>query len=408
MISPLIAFIASVLVLFILVIVRVNVAVAVVLSTVVYGVLALSPLGMLLSILRALTNIRTYMVVSIFVMALFMSYELKVGGVLDMLTDSFAALGCRFAGYSIPAVIGLIPMPGGALVSAMTLKEHYFERLGLKPSFASYLNYWFRHVWVSVWPIYQGLIITAAVLGVSVYSVIAATYPITIGAILSGLIVSLPMMARLGNSGCRRSLKLGGILRGVWPFILIAILTIGLKISVAYALLATLVPVLLTLRPSRDRLVEGLKFALNAKIIVIVLAVMIYREFIAESGAAAHLYRLLEQHSVPVLIVSFIIPFMIGVATSGEFVFAGTAFPLMTNILLSDGHINSLPMLVGYMGGFLGVMLSPVHLCLVLTAEHYNSRYRNIYIYIIPAAVLNIALTLVSVYILSQINVFHV
>ena len=67
----------------------------------------------------------------------------------------------------LPAMIGLVPIVGGALVSAPMVVEGSDE-LGLSPERRTFVNYWFRHLWEYVVPTYPGLILAATMLGMPV------------------------------------------------------------------------------------------------------------------------------------------------------------------------------------------------------------------------------------------------
>jgi len=66
----------------------------------------------------------------------------------------------------LPAVIGLLPVPGGALMSA-PLIETEANKLELKREMKTYVNVWFRHTIFPVYPMSQVLILTAALTGIS-------------------------------------------------------------------------------------------------------------------------------------------------------------------------------------------------------------------------------------------------
>jgi hypothetical protein len=51
----------------------------------------------------------------------------------------------------VPALIGLLPMLGGAMFSA-PLVEGIGTSLKLRPEQKTYINYWFRHIWEYVFP----------------------------------------------------------------------------------------------------------------------------------------------------------------------------------------------------------------------------------------------------------------
>jgi hypothetical protein len=53
----------------------------------------------------------------------------------------------------VPALIGLLPMLGGAMFSA-PLVEGIGTSLKLRPEQKTYINYWFRHIWEYVFPLY--------------------------------------------------------------------------------------------------------------------------------------------------------------------------------------------------------------------------------------------------------------
>ena len=75
-----------------------------------------------------------------------------------------------------PALIGLLPMPGGAVFSAPMVKT-VSEGMNIANSDRAVLNYWFRHVWELVWPLYPGIILTVALADIQIIDLIAYTWP---------------------------------------------------------------------------------------------------------------------------------------------------------------------------------------------------------------------------------------
>ncbi len=389
-----VSFVISVAILVGLLVRKQEVHVAIMASTLVFGLLTLGA-GMLDSTIRGILTYSTLKLFIAFFSALFLSYMMKVAGILDKMVRLFASLSCNFASIFVPSLVGLIPMPGGALVSAMMLKEHYLERQRLDSDFASFLNYWFRHIWVPVWPLFQALILTAVILNTPIVRVIESTFPAAIGAIAGGLLISYPLLRRRAESCVERVDSRWKLLLAGWPFLLVVVLVFVIRLPVEFALLITAVATAIYARPSREKVVEGVKFALSPKIIIVIVAVMMYRQYVFDSRSADALLHFMISHGIPILPVVFTLPFVIGATTAGEFVFAGTAFPLLINVLGTGSSINDLALLVGYTGGYIGVMLSPVHLCLILTLEHYGGRYSGVYRYLVPASLLSIVISLV-------------
>ena len=54
----------------------------------------------------------------------------------------------------IPAVYGLMPVPGGALFSAPLIDKEG-DKYKLKNNQKNFLNIWFRHIWFPIYPISQ-------------------------------------------------------------------------------------------------------------------------------------------------------------------------------------------------------------------------------------------------------------
>ncbi len=394
MVDPVLSFTISVILLIGLLIMKQEVHIAVTVATIAFGILTLG-WDMVESTFKGVFTYSTLKLFIAFFSALFLSYMMKIAGILDKMTKLFASISCNFASIFVPSLVGLIPMPGGALVSTMMLKDHYLEKQQLDSDFASYLNYWFRHIWVPVWPLFQALILTAVILDTPVVRVIESTFPAAIGSIIAGLVISYPLLRRRANK-CKEPVEnRWKLLLAGWPFFLVVILVFLVKLPVEFSLLATAIAAAIYAKPTREQFLEGVRFALSPKIVIVIIAVMMYRQYVFDSRSADALLHFMSSHGIPIMPVVFILPFVIGATTAGEFVYAGTAFPLLVNILGTGSSINDLALLTGYTGGYIGVMLSPVHLCLILTLEHYKGKYSGAYKYIVPTSIIAVIISLI-------------
>ena len=365
------------------------------LGTFIFGFLTLDIDTLLYNLYIGTTNIHTMRLLTAIIQALFIAGILKETGVLDDITRGLMKISIRFAAFAVPALIGLIPMPGGALVSAMMTYNLYFNDLRLDRAKASFINYWFRHIWVPVWPLYQAIILSAALLQTSVFNIIINTYPAAIAGISIGIIYSLYIQGKNKNE-VKVSGEIIDFIKHIWIFIEITILALVLKIDISITLFITLVSVLVTYKPRREIMKKSLKIAFDPKILSIIFLAMIFREFIVSSGAPHTMYEILVQNNLNKYLVAFIIPFSIGIATAGEFMFAAIAFPILLHlIILPTGGIDPITLLMGFTGGWIGVLLSPAHLCIVLTVEYFKAdiakTFKHVYIASI-ATVLAVAL----------------
>src|SRR6056297_450932 len=81
-----------------------------------------------------------------------------------------------------PALIGLLPMPGGAIFSA-PLTDAASRDMDMDNSDRAVVNYWFRHIWEVCWPLYPGIILTVALADITLTDLILKTWPGTIAMI---------------------------------------------------------------------------------------------------------------------------------------------------------------------------------------------------------------------------------
>ncbi|MGC9122409.1 MAG: DUF401 family protein, partial [Thermogladius sp.] len=139
------------------------------------------------------------------VAAMYLAELYRGSAISKQVVESLESVSPRLAGVSIPAVIGLLPMPGGAYVSA-TLVNDVYERADLNPEEKTFLNFWFRHIWTTVWPLYQGVIIASYITGMDVREISLNNIPITLASVASGLPFLFYFM-RPRNSAKRRELR---------------------------------------------------------------------------------------------------------------------------------------------------------------------------------------------------------
>jgi len=363
----------------------VNVAAALAGGTLLLGVLTLGP-GAVEAASRSLNAAMAQTVLALF-FAMFLAGLYGEVGASERLVEGLRRLGTRAAALSIPAIVGLLPMPGGAYVSALMVDKLYDE-LGLTPAWKTYLNYWFRHIWITVWPLYQGVILASGLLGIPVAGIISANLPIFLASLAVGAAFSIavlrahPVDESVGHGGLRSLIHL-------WPFPAIAVLSLYIHLSVAISIGAVAVAFTLIHRPGIRQILRALRYALNPTFIAVIIFSFICSGFIESAGIAEELLALLGPYAD---LAVFSTPLIIVLATGVEFTFVALAFPPLIPLLSEPRRI-----LLAFAGGFAGAMLSPSHSCLILSAHYYKSSLPDVYRLLIPsvaAALLLLAPTL--------------
>lgn len=335
------------------------------------------------SIAATLTSLSTWKIVAIVIFAFSIGYGMEVVGMLKKVTESVHSLSGRSSVALVPMLIGLLPMPGGALVSAVMIKD-LVKKFEIPPEKAVFINYWFRHIWVTFWPLYPNIVIAMGILSTSYSEIALSTYPILIASLISGAILfGAGGKSEVGERNFRGLLYM-------YPVLIIVIFA-AITGELLIALMAAFFSIVAFNR-AFSRIPEIFRKTLDVKIIVLVIGVMLYKNAIEMSNASSAFYSEVLSLSNP-YVAAFSLAFLIAFATGIELSYTSVALPLLTSFTGTEDIVNS-HLFIIFLGGITGVMLSPMHLCLVFTAQYFRARLYSVYRYLIPASLLTLLISL--------------
>jgi integral membrane protein (TIGR00529 family) len=332
--------------------------------------------------------------------ALALSSLMEEKGLLANLAVAMESIGSRLAVHVVPAVIGLVPLPGGALVSATSV-QGLTKRLGLAPEQSTYINYWFRHLWEFSMPTYTTIIITSILLGVSMLSVVRTLAPMTGLSILCGGVVSYWILRNKGykTEGASPVKIAVSFVKSAWP-ILLLVPTILLGLNPMIVFPVTFLLLVLQQRTKGQELKKALKYGLNYKILFLLYSVMLFKVIIEEANAAGALIFDMQAIGLPPVLILALLPLIIGVATGISMAFVGIALPLLLPYIALDSGISSPALLLAYTSGMMGILVSPLHLCLTLSSEYFGARLSAVYKYVL-LPVLAIEAIAITIYLIT-------
>ncbi len=288
----------------------------------------------------------------------------------------------------LPALVGLLPMPAGAMMSAPMVEE-IGKKKKLPAEVMMVVNYWFRHILEFTWPLYLGVILSASLLRISLREVILAQVPLSLAMILGGIIFCVSRVKVDSDSvehRPRSAKSLGQTLVGILPVLTVVGLNLILAVDIALALTGALVLFSLIKRVGVTSWLEMIKRAFNAEIVILILAVMIFKKLITVSGAVETIPNSLAGLGLSPIFAVLIVPFAVGILTGMTSAFIGISYPVLLSFLVPDG-VNYGYMMLAYGAGFTGVMLSPVHLCLVVTKSYFKVSFSRVYKMLLPASI---------------------
>jgi integral membrane protein (TIGR00529 family) len=296
-----------------------------------------------------------------------------VSGLKKMIRDN------RVVVALIPAFGGLLPMPGGTMLTAPMVGSALKDD-DVSPEQLLFISYWFRHVWEYVWPLYPGVVFTATVIGRPVADIFQANWPLTVAAIAGGAFFVLRHV-RAGRNETSREMKRRGwpeLVKGVLPFAIVITGALVLKIELILVVLAVIV-LLAVFERARPRDVgRAFRCGVEFQIITLVFGVAAYKDLLIATGIRESVPAFLVQMQMPELVVIIAVPMLIGLVTGVTMAFIAVTFPLLIPIFGSSQPDMHLVMLA-FASGFVGCLISPVHLCLVLARAHFNASFARFY-----------------------------
>jgi integral membrane protein (TIGR00529 family) len=290
---------------------------------------------------------------------------------------------------SMPMLIGMLPSIGGAYFSAPMVKE---ATAGLKMSQEekAFVNYWFRHPWEYILPLYPGILLASAIAYIPLYNLIIANLAYALVLIAAGFMYSMRGLQNKAASVKTVSglkIKKTVHVKREWasflPIFTVLILVVVVRIELHYALLLITIPLLVHYKYSVKDILRVTRHGFAWNVIVLLAGVMLFKETMETSGAVGNLSRSFLEQGIPALPILCLLPFLTGLLTGLTVGFVGSTFPLLVN-LGSGASLADISL--AFAAGYIGVLLSPVHLCLVLTKEYFRADIWGIYKKTIPAS----------------------
>ncbi len=282
----------------------------------------------------------------------------------------------------LPAFLGLLPSPGGAVFSAPLVAEAG-KGLSLSAEDHSLINYWFRHVWEFFIPMYPGVILASQLLEVPVgkLSLMLSWFfyiSIALGYFLYIRKIEVPMGVIEAASTTTNSPTAKGnawieLWAGIWPVVAIVFTVLIFKTDVGLTVTAVLILLIIFNRYRIPDLKELWKESFNLSIVFLIAGILFFKEMLVTSGVITWMPVYLKSLGVPDLLVLVFLTFFVAFAIGLSQGYVAATFPLLIGIIGTGQNVNPGALVLAYISGFIGIMLSPVHLCLFLTVDYFKA-----------------------------------
>ncbi|MBC7110356.1 MAG: DUF401 family protein [Archaeoglobi archaeon] len=358
---------------------------AVVISTSIFLLLA-SPENLLPALSETVSSYETAELVSMIILVNVLAHVMKgLGMIDDFVTEIKKFLSAKSTLVVLPAFMGLLPIPGGALMSA-PLIERSARSLKLNAEVLAFSNIWFRHIVMPVFPLTPSIIILANFTGVGIYDFIFHMTPFFFLMTFTGYLF-LRDIPRTSPKGERGDLK--KIVKSSAPIIIPVILnSIGLSLLLSITL--GVLSAFLLRKTSLKEALELVKGGWSSNLFFATFGVMFFKNALESSSLIPMMKNFISSSGIPLWVLTVAVSSAISVLFGA--MMAGLAISISLLHPFIDGNMMYLCLLYG--PALMAYLLSPMHLCTILTFEYFHSDFRGFYRMMIPPAIITVAVSI--------------
>ncbi|MBN2437679.1 MAG: DUF401 family protein [Deltaproteobacteria bacterium] len=318
----------------------------------------------------------------------------------------------------LPAIVGLLPMPGGAIFSAPLVAS--IDGSGeVEAGQKAAINYWFRHIWEYWWPLYPGVVLTIRYSELPTAVFLLIQIPLTVAAVIGGYFFILKKVKR-GNFGHSENGKPepAAFLSALGPIaILVFISVLGSAVlpktgltGALSSLLSMSIGLIIAIAVVFYRHASAWKPSLGLfkktdtwRMVVLIIGILLFSATIKAplDATGTTLVTIMRDEfiraGIPLMAVIVLIPFISGLGTGIVIGFVSASFPVVFALLGQDPPlgVTAATATCAYAFGFMGTMLSPLHVCFVVTCGYFQTPLFENYRYIIGPIVMVLIASLV-------------
>ncbi|MFA5072769.1 MAG: DUF401 family protein [Nitrospirota bacterium] len=332
----------------------------------------LDPLRQATVILKASVDLETLNLIAGLLFIMVLENIIRKRGVLKRMMEAVVnvAQDRRIAMAVLPAVIGLLPSAGGAVFSAPMVQEAA-ATVAVTPERKAFINYWFRHIWEYVSPLYPGAILAAAIMQISLSQFLLFQVPFSIAVVAVGALLGFRGIPESSIEGKRDAQEFKALAATMIPILASVILVVVFKIPLAFSMAAVVIALLFFYRYSFRDMKTTLQESISWNMTLMVVGIMIFKGMLDATGSIEALPPFFKASGLPSEVVLFALPFFAGLLTGHTVGYVGSTFPILVAMLGGQADVPS--MAFAFASGFAGVMLSPTHLCFVLTVKYFKA-----------------------------------
>ena len=322
---------------------------------------------------------RTYDIIFALYFVMCLEIELRTSGALAGMVHALQRIfsSNRVTLAVMPAFLGLLPSLGGARFSAPIVEEAS-KGLGLTSDHQSAINFWFRHIFEFSSPIIPGMIMACNIAGVAYSEFITHLCWLTVLMFSVGWFVLIrPLKADSikENTGTQAADEQGW--QDLWlslsPVILTFVLVVffNMNASVGMGVVTAGLFIVLHFTKREVSLKEVVVGAIDMKMFFNVLCILYFIQILTVTQMLQEIVTAFQSSPLPVPVIIACVSFIIGVLTGMSQGHVAIIMPIIA--AMQTGSLNLAGVAMAF--GVAGQMLTPTHMCLVVTVDYFKANF---------------------------------
>jgi len=296
----------------------------------------------------------------------------------------------RVALAVIPLLMGLLPTPGGIMLSAPMVREAG-DKIGVSRSRTAAINFFFRHQWEPVWPLFPAVPLIQSMLAVSAARLIGHHLILTGAGIFGGVVFLLlagipPRRAEHMEAHAGLKAHLLDFVHVFWPIVLTAVLYVQFHVPPALGILLAIVGLLLLHRVEWRRWPGIFKAAKEPDMVLLLFGALWFKLNLEAGGAVGDVVQFFDQMHMPPRLVVFLLPMLVAASTGVTMGTVAITYPFLMSYFGTGSGAQMGMETLAFAGVVFGLMISPIHLCLALSASYFKTPLVQIILKVLPAA----------------------
>lgn len=276
----------------------------------------------------------------------------------------------------MPAFLGLLPSLGGARFSAPIVQEAS-EGIAVDDEQKSAINLWFRHIFEFSNPLMPGVILACGIANVSIGDLIDQVGWVTILFFVLGwifLIVPLKITdpEKATNTQHDRAIDWKSLILAFGPIVTSFLLIVAFDVQAALAMglvVVAFIPLYFWFkRPISVKSV--FTESLDKKLFFNVVCILYFIQLLTVIGTLDEIVNVFNNSALPQAVIIACLSFIFGVMTGMGQGYIAIVMPIVA--LMAPGNIVLVGIAMVY--GMAGQMVTPTHLCILVTVEYFKSR----------------------------------